>query len=480
MDGLIKKNIVANFLTQAITFIMPLILSIYTSRVFNVTLIGKLSYINSILTYFTIIAEFGMTTYGVFKISEARNSKEDESARFWELFLIKIATSTISILLYSILIICYGSYRDLLSIGIISLVASATNVTWYYQGKEKFREVAAVTLVSKVVELLIVLFFIKSEKDFLLYAVITYCTVLIPNLILLIPLIFKMRKPKHVSIKPHLKPVSQMFFSAMLVSVYSVMDKSMIKWIIQSEDEVGYYEQALKVYNIASIMVTITSQVLSPRVTTVKDKGLKALHDLYNVGFRFVYMFSLPILVGLVVLADPIINILFGTGYNKSIPILQVFSLLPIIVGFGRLACYLFINPFYKQKFSIYATIAGASTNLVLNIVLCLQFGAFGTALATVISEMVVCMMNILYFNYHIKISKFLKTFPKYLISSVVMGVVSFIFSTYVCIDNLIIKTFLNIALSTVVYFGCLIFIKEPILTNALKIIFNKINKKQN
>lgn len=469
MDGLIKKNIVANFLTQAITFIVPLILSIYTSRVFNVTLIGKLSYINSILTYFTIIAEFGVTTYGIFKISEARNSKEDESARFWELFLIKLTTSTISLLLYFILIIYYGSYRDLLSIGIISLVASATNVTWYYQGKEKFREVAVVTLVSKIVELLIVLLFIKSEKDFLLYAVITYCTVLIPNLVLLIPVILKMRKPKHVSLKSHLKPVSQMFFSAMLVSVYSVMDKSMIKWLIQSEDEVGYYEQALRVYNIASIMVTITSQVLSPRVTAVKDKGLKAIHDLYNVGFRFVYMFSLPILVGLFVLANPIINTLFGPGYDKSVPILQAFSLLPIIVGFGRLACYLFINPFYKQKFSIYATIAGASTNLVLNVVLCLQFGAFGTAIATVISELIVCIMNILYFNYYIKISKFLITFPKYLIASVIMGVFSLIFSRYACVDSLILKTFLNITLSAVVYFGFLVFIKEPILTNISK-----------
>lgn len=474
MDKRIKKNILFNFLTQFITLAVPFALSIYVSRVLDVQLIGRYSYVQSILTYFTIIANFGVTTYGVVRISGCKHDREMQKKAYWELFLIKGVTSLISAAAYLVLTILYKDYTLLFSFGFLSIAGCLFDVSWYYQGRENFLVVTLAIIIPKTLQLILTILFVKSPENFNLYVLLAFGTIFVSGFALFIPASISCKNPGKLDFKPHIKPSAQMFASAALVSIYTVMDRSMIQWITQDEKEVGFYEQAFKVFNISSALVTVVAQVLSPRVAKVKDEGFEQLDSLFMSGFKSSFIFSFPMFVGMLVLAATIINGLFGSGYEQSIPILMVFSVLPVVVGVGRLLVYIYINPFYKQKFSVYATIVGALTNLVLNVVLCYFLKALGTAIATLISEIVVATMNLLYFRKSYKIGRYLASCWKYALAAAIMGAATYCMNRWLPIGNAVYLLLIIIPTSAIVYFLVLIALKEDMCWGIIRKVFHR------
>ena len=359
------------------------------------------------------------------------------------------------------------------SFGTLVVLGCLFDVEWYYQGLENFLVVFLSTILPKIFQLLLTIMLIKTKNDFYLYVFLSYLAIFVHAFIPFVPAAFKCRCPGRLNISEHIKPTIQMFASAALVSIYTAMDRSMIKWITLDEREVGYYEQAFKVFSISSALVTVVAQVLSPRVARIKDEGITSLQPVFENGFRASFLFSFPMFVGVFVLAPMIVNGLFGPGYEQSIPILRVFSVLPVIVGVGRLIVYIYINPFFKQKFSVYATIIGASTNMVLNTLLCFFGGAFGAAVATLVSEIVVALLNLLFFRRVYGASKYLNLIWKYLVASLLMGTVTYIMGLLFSTSNELLSLIVIIPTSAVLYFIALLVFKEKIVTNACDRLFD-------
>ncbi|MFX7845520.1 oligosaccharide flippase family protein, partial [Acinetobacter baumannii] len=74
-----------------------LITAPYISRILGPDRIGIYSYTQSLVTYFVLFAGLGTATYGVRKIALFRDDKKNYSKNFWEIEIINVATSLISI-----------------------------------------------------------------------------------------------------------------------------------------------------------------------------------------------------------------------------------------------------------------------------------------------------------------------------------------------------------------------------------------------
>ena len=72
----ILKNYLYNAAYQVIAIIIPLITVPYISRILGSEAVGINSYTNSIMTYFVLFANLGMTVYGNRTIAYYRDSLE--------------------------------------------------------------------------------------------------------------------------------------------------------------------------------------------------------------------------------------------------------------------------------------------------------------------------------------------------------------------------------------------------------------------
>ena len=100
--------------------------------------------------------------------------------------------------------------------------------------------------------------FIKSPQDLPLYILIQSLSLLFGNLSMWIALPNYIVKLDHVKLEigKHVKPTLILFFPQIAVSIYTVLDRTMIEVLTGNTEEIGYYEQAQKIVKLALTIVT--------------------------------------------------------------------------------------------------------------------------------------------------------------------------------------------------------------------------------
>lgn len=92
----------------------------------------------------------------------------------------------------------------------------------------------------------------------------------------------------------------------------------------------GFYSIAFRLPELIVLnLATVAGDVLFPAYAAV-DQG--RLRDAYLVALRYTAMLTLPIALGLVVLARPVIDVVFGNQWSESIEVMQVLSLYALCV----------------------------------------------------------------------------------------------------------------------------------------------------
>lgn len=159
----IFKNYLYNLSYQIIAIILPLITIPYVSRILGADLIGVNSYTNTIISYFVLLANVGLTVYGNRTISYTRDSLEERSQKFWEIMVIKILMTMISYLCFFVFTLFYSQYRFFLYIQSIQILAVAIDISWFFTGLEDFKKTVTRNTLTKIFSALCVFF--SCEKQ---------------------------------------------------------------------------------------------------------------------------------------------------------------------------------------------------------------------------------------------------------------------------------------------------------------------------
>lgn len=78
MQKSILKNSIYKVIVEVLRIIVPIITIPYVYRKFNPTLMGNIEISQSIITFFSIFAGFGVYAYGLREISYIRRKKEEK------------------------------------------------------------------------------------------------------------------------------------------------------------------------------------------------------------------------------------------------------------------------------------------------------------------------------------------------------------------------------------------------------------------
>lgn len=390
----IKKNFIYNFISQILTLLIPLVTAPYLARVLQPEGNGQISYVTSIITYFTMFANLGFSVYGQREIAGCGDDAEKKSEVFWGICIVRVLFTVIALgVLYSVLFtVGFGEkYNLLMLIMSAQILAVVFDIQFFFMGEENFRTIALKTIILRLTGLACVFLFVKTEQDTWVYALCVSGSTLLSNLFMWFALFGRLKKVKQFSfgsIFRHIKPAAIIFFPMMITSIFTTFDKTMIGWLSARPDyDNGCYEEAYKINSVAqSITILFSSVMLSRNAYDFKSGNIEAMNRHIYKSFQYVSLTSFFLVAGFFVLSKNFSSWFFGDEYVEVPLLLCIMCVRLIFSGYSIVLGDRFIV-MGKEKFWTAAVAAGAIANVLVNLLMIPRSGAVGAATATAITE---------------------------------------------------------------------------------------------
>ncbi len=476
----LKKNYIYNLFYQILTLIVPLVTAPYLVRVLEADGIGTISYVESIASYFTIFAALGVAAYGQREISYARDSLEDRSKIFWETLLFRvIMTSAVTVLylLFSFFVVDDASSL-LYFVYAIQIIGVAVDIIWFFQGMEEFGKIVLRNVIVKLLTVLFVFTVVKTKDDLIYYVLCNMIANFVSAFAMWTYLPKYVKKVPLKQLKPfrNFKQIFGLFIPTIAIQIYTVLDKTMIGLITRDPNQNGYYEEAIKIARMVLTVVTSLSTVMIPRIAYhFERKETERVSDYMYTSYRFVLLLAIPLCLGLMFISSGFAYWFFGRGFDGVVPLMQILSFLIIAIGINTITGNAYLIPTQREKLYTLSVVIGAGVNFVLNLFLIYYFKAIGAAIASVVAETVIVIVQFVFVRKEISVWKILCSVWKYLFAGGIMAVLLWFENDW--LSPSVIHTFAMVASGAAVYFLCLFLLRDSLLISNTKSILAKIFK---
>lgn len=424
----IKLNYLYNLSYQILLLITPLITTPYVSRVLGADGIGIYSFTYSVVSYFTLFASLGVPAYGQREISYVQDNRKKRNKVFWETKLLSLYSTLASILLYVFFVKFIVSNHHMIYLVLaFNIINTLADVSWFFQGMEEFGRIVLRNVVFKLINILFIFAFVKQKEDLVIYVFGIVFLQFLSSLSLWGYLPRFIDRPNLNELKPFhiLGTVLALFIPTIAIQIYTMLDKTMIGLLTESSYENGYYEQALKMSRLVLTLVTALGTVMIPRLGYYFEKGeTEKVKDLMYNGYRFVWFLGVPLCFGLIGIASNFVPWFYGEGYDKVIGLLRISGFLILAIGINNVTGMQYLIPTKRQNIFTITVMAGAATNLIMNMVLIPFLYAQGAMIASVFSESIIAILQIFIIRRELEPWKIIRCSVTYWIAGVCMIVI--------------------------------------------------------
>ena len=478
MKKSITKNYIYNLIYQVLVLILPLITAPYISRVLGAENIGIYSYTISIVTYFILFGSLGIAIYGQREIAYLQGKPGEYSKTFWEIVILRFITISISMIIFYFTFVQNGQYAVYYRILLLELFATCLDISWFFQGLEEFKKTVVRNTIVKIISIICIFMFVKTSNDLFKYFIIYVGSTIIGNvsLWLYLPRYLKRIDAKRLNVFGHLKATFVLFIPQIAIQIYTVLDKVMIGAIIVDKSEVGFYEQSQKIIKMLLTIVTSLGTVMVPRMANTFINGdNKKIQEYLKRSFNYVFFISIPMIFGVIAIADNFVPLFFGEGYEKVIILMSVISPILLIIGLSNVIGTQYLLPTKRQKEYTISVIIGAIVNFCINMILIKKYGALGASIGTVLAEIVVTITQFIFVRKDINLIKTIKLSFKYILAGFVMFIICLLIKKV--IKNSLICIIVQVISGIIVYAMCLIILKDKFVLNIIDKVKSKIKK---
>lgn len=474
----IKKNYIFNVAYQVLTLITPLVTAPYLSRVLGAEGIGRVSFAESVASYFSLVAAMGIGTYGQREVSYVQDDIVRRSIVFWNAKILSFCTSGAMILAYVAFALAQGNDSTIYLILTLNLVSNFFDITWFFQGMEDFEKTVTRNAVVKIVNIAYIFVFVNGREDLPIYVLGSALFSVLGNLSLWLYLPKYLVRVPMSEIHPFrdVKTVLTLFIPTIAIQIYTVLDKTMIGIITRDAYENGCYEQAMKISKMLLSLVTSLGTVMVPRIGFLYEKGDHEQIQKYMYrSYRFVWFLGIPICLGTVIVASNFVPWFFGSGYEKVISNLQILSWLILAIGINNVTGIQYLIPTKRQNTFTLTVTVGAVINFSLNLVLINVLKSVGAAIASVMAETTIAIVQLIIVRNEISPMRVIGECRHYLAAGAVMALALVPMAR--SFSPSVIHTLEMVALGALAYFITLLIERDDFLLSNLKMVWRKVAK---
>ena len=477
------KNTGLNIVRQLSSILFPLITFPYISRVLLAENYGKVTFSQSIVSYFSLIAAFGIVNYAIRECTIVRHDKEKIITLASELYSVNIITTVFAYFLLAILLGISAkvrSYSTIILVQSVAIALSTLGVEWIFCVYEDFTYITIRSIIVQIISLVFMFIFVKKPEDYIIYSVILVVSSGGANIInyFYARKYVKFQFTLKMKFFHHLKPLLALFFSSIMITIYVNSDITMLG-ILRNDYEVGVYGVSVKIYTIIKNLVNAIFITTLPRVSALnKETDGKMLEALLNKIGNLIIIAIFPVLIGLILEAPNIVKIVAGESYLSGYKSLQILSFALVFSVFANFVVNLVLLPNRLDNKILYSSAVGALINILLNLIMIPKVGFVGAAITTLISELTVAVLGIVYSYkiYRFKID--LRNLISAIIGCIVIACISYYGKVILDITSDIYREAFVVIASIIGYFAVLFLLKNPLLLDFMK-GKNKLDKER-
>ena len=449
----LKKNFIMNAILTMSSFIFPLVTFPYVSRVLGPTGTGKVSFATSLISYFSMFAQLGIPMYGIRACAKVRDDREELTRTAHELLMINMVMNVISYFALFLALKFIPRLQEDKSLYVIissTIFLTSIGMEWLYKALEQYTYITVRSIIFKFVALLAMFLLVHKQDDYVIYGAITILASSASNIFNLINAhrFIGFKPVGNYHLKKHMKPVGVFFVMVWGPTVYTHLDVVMLGFIVTDQD-VGYYNAAVRIKSILVSIVTSLGAVILPRATYYIQKGqIEEFKRISRKAINFVFLLATPLTVYFILFARYGVLLLSGKDFMGAIVPMQVIMPTLLLIGITNIMGMRILVPTNREKVVLYSEIGGAAVDVIINALLIPRFHSTGAAIGTVAAELVVLIIQ-----YMVLRNELRETMKSIHYLRIVLGIVlGSVLSIWVVILNL--NNFLTLLCSSVLFFG--------------------------
>lgn len=395
----LKLNFIMNAILTMSSFIFPLITFPYVSRILLPTGTGKVSFATSLISYFSMFAQLGIPTYGIRACAKVRDNREELTRTVHELLTINLVMDVIS---YAVLFLALlfvprlQEDRTLYIVVSFTIILTSIGMEWLYKALEQYTYITIRSIIFKFVALIAMFLLIHDQDDYVIYGGISIFAASASNIFNFINV------HKYIDLKPvgnynfrrHFKAIGVFFAMSCATTIYTHLDTVMLGFM-KTDEDVGYYNAAVRIKSVLVSVVTSLGTVLLPRASYYVEQGkMDEFQRITKKALNFVFILASPLMIYFMLYAKQGIYFLSGTAYTGSILPMQIIMPTLLFIGLTNILGIQILVPLGREKIVLYSEIAGAVVDLILNAILIPQLASAGAAIGTLAAEFAVLIVQ--------------------------------------------------------------------------------------
>lgn len=370
--------------------VISLIIGMLTARYLGPSNYGLISYAASIAVFLLPLMQLGLSKTLVQEFIK-RPDREGEVLGTALVFNVMSAVACMGGM-YAFLSVANAGESTTILVGVLysfSLLFQATEIVQYwFQAKLLSKYPSIASVISYTIVALYKVYLLVSGKSVIWFSVSSTLDYLLISVILLI--VYKRMGNQKLKFSwrlgmEMLHSSKYYIVASMMVSVFQQTDRIMLK-LMMNEAETGYYSSAITCVSVTAFVFAAIVDSMRPPILEAKHDGSDAYEPRIIQLYSVITYASLIQSVFMVLLARPIVLILYGEQYLPSVTSLRVAVWYVTFSNYGSVR-NIWMLAENKQKYLWIINLSGALANVALNAALIPLFGAVGAAAASLVTQ---------------------------------------------------------------------------------------------
>ena len=381
-------------------YLIPFLVLPIISRILGASLFGSVSYAQNIITYLTLLINYGFEYSATRQISIAREDKAKTDAIFWSVIAAKGMLLILSFAILAVLPFCMERvacdpklyiYTALANIGIVFFP------TWYLQGVQQMDKMAWANFFTKLLGAVLVLSLVREASAYRLYPLLMSASSILIGIGAMIYVIRHFGISRPVLSRQTLREVMQagapIFLNNVFVALYTTANMTILG-MYAADDVIGYFSGAQRLIQALNMVVVMPVSMavfpeISRRFAQSKAQGVKFLKQVLLLAGAAAAVVSL-----ITFLCAPLmIRIMYGAGFAPSIELLKWLSPIPFLVMIATLLTVQGLYGMGLQRWAPWVGVILAVCCVGLNLWLLPLIGVKGVCISWIAAELLECLL---------------------------------------------------------------------------------------
>lgn len=369
----IAKNVGALMTSQLLTWSLTFLLTIFLPRKLGPAQVGQLYLAISLWAIVTVLCRFGTEVY----ITKAIARDTAQAPRLLGTTLLaRTLTYVVGAVGIGLYVTAIGYPPAVVTVvaiigvaGLFELMAGAFVGT--LQGLEKMEYISLGTVMNKLVYTVLALIGLLIFNVSVFWIAVLYAAGFFAALVVVAWGYLRKHRitfPALREVLPLLTASSPYLLASLVVVVYNEIDKQVIAALVD-ERAVGYYTTAATLFSTVMFIPIVLTTALLPMMARSFQEAPDALQRINRKSFNIMLIVGIPVSLGIMSIAHPLIHLIYGPEFAPAGPILALMGVVVVFVYLNILIAQILVSTEQVNRWTVVLVISTIIT-IVLDILL--------------------------------------------------------------------------------------------------------------